>query len=60
MMLSLLHSVLIMVTVAAVKHHDQSKLRRKGFIWLTLPYYCSSSKEVRTRTQIGQEPGVRG
>jgi len=39
-----------------MKHCDQSKLRRKAFIWLTLPYYCSSSKEVRTGTHTGQEP----
>jgi hypothetical protein len=33
----------------------KSKLGRKGFIWLTLPYCCSSPKEVRTGTQAGQE-----
>ena len=37
----------------------KSKLGRKGFIWFTLLYHCSSSKEVRTRTQTGQEPGAR-
>jgi hypothetical protein len=30
---------------------------RKGFIQLTLPYCCSSPKEVRTGPQTGQEPG---
>jgi hypothetical protein len=30
----------------------------KGFIRLTLPYCCSSPKEVRTGTQAGQEAGV--
>jgi hypothetical protein len=36
-----------------MKHYDQSgnQLGKRGFIWLTLPYYCSSSKEVRTGTQ---------
>jgi hypothetical protein len=32
-------------------------LGRKGFIQLTLPYCCSSPKEVRTGTQAGQEAG---
>jgi hypothetical protein len=36
----------------------RSKLGRKGFIQLTLPHCCSSSKEVRTRTQTGQEAGA--
>jgi hypothetical protein len=25
---------------------------RKRFIWLTLPHHCSSTKEVRTGTQL--------
>jgi hypothetical protein len=33
----------------------KSKLRRKGSSWLTLAHHCSSSKEVRTGTQTGQE-----
>ena len=28
-----------------------------GFIWLTCPHYVPSLEEVRTGTQIGQEPG---
>jgi hypothetical protein len=28
---------------------------RKGFIQLTLPHCCSSPKELRTETQVGQE-----
>jgi hypothetical protein len=36
----------------------KSKLRRKRFIQLTLPYCCSSLKEVRTGTQAGQEAGA--
>ena len=40
------------------KHQNQkSKLGRKGFIWLTLPY-CSSPQEVRTGNQAGQEAGA--
>jgi hypothetical protein len=33
-------------------------LGRKGFIRLTLPYCCSSPKEVRTGTQAGQKAGA--
>jgi len=33
-------------------------LGRKGFIQLTLPYCCSSPKEVRTGTQAGQGAGA--
>jgi hypothetical protein len=33
-------------------------LGRKGFIHFTLPYCCSSPKEVRTGTQAGQEAGA--
>jgi hypothetical protein len=35
------------------------KLEREGFLWLTLPYCCSSSKGVRTGTQTRQGPGGR-
>jgi hypothetical protein len=38
-----LHDVLIRVAGAVMKHHDQRNLMRKGFLWLTLPYCCSSS-----------------
>jgi hypothetical protein len=28
------------------KHHDQeASWGKKGFIWLTLPYFCSSSRK---------------
>jgi len=37
------------------KSQPRSKLERKGFIQLTLPHCCSSPKEVRTGTQVGQE-----
>jgi hypothetical protein len=36
----------------------KKQLGKKGFIQLTLPYCCSSPKEVRTGTQAGQEAGV--
>jgi hypothetical protein len=36
----------------------RSKLGRKGFIQLTLPYCCLSPKEVRTGTQAGQDIGA--
>lgn len=39
------------VTSAVMKYYDQSNLERRGFIWLTLPDHCSSSKEVRIGTQ---------
>ena len=42
------------VTMAGLKHYDQSNFRRKGFIWLTIPHHCPSWKEVRTRTQTGR------
>jgi uncharacterized protein (DUF305 family) len=51
--------VLVRVTSAVMKHHDQSNLRRKEFIQLMIPHHSSSSKEVRTGTQAGQEPGGR-
>ena len=41
-------SVLVRVTIAMMKHHDQNNLERKGFIWLTFPHHCSSSKKVGT------------
>ena len=55
----ILTPVFIWVSVAVMKHHEQSNLGRKGFLWLALPQHCSSSKEVKTGTQVGQEPGGR-
>jgi hypothetical protein len=37
----------------------KKKLRRKMFIWLTIPHYCSSLKKVPTGTQTRQETGSR-
>jgi hypothetical protein len=51
-------SVLVRVSITAQTSWPRSKLGRKGFIWLTLPYCCSSPKEVRTGTQTGQEAGA--
>jgi hypothetical protein len=36
----------------------KKQLGRKGFIQLTIPYCCSSPKEVRTGTQAGQKAGA--
>jgi hypothetical protein len=52
-------SLSVRVPTAVMKHHDHRKVRRKGFIHLTLPHHCSTPKEVRTETQAGQEPGGR-
>lgn len=31
----------------------------KGFVWLRLPCFCLTSKEVRAEAETGQEPGDR-
>jgi hypothetical protein len=41
-----------------MKHHDQSNLRRKGFIQLIFPHQSLSSKDIKTGTQTGQESGA--
>ena len=51
-------TVLVKVSIPAQTSWARSKLGRKGFIWLILPYCCSSPKEVRTGTQAGQEAGA--
>jgi hypothetical protein len=33
-----------MVAITVMKHHDESNLERRGFIWPTLPHYNSSLK----------------
>jgi hypothetical protein len=38
-----------------IEQHDQSKMGRKGFIWLTFPQHCTSVKGVRKGTHTGQE-----
>ena len=52
-------SVLVRVTIAVINTMTKNNLERKGFVWLPLLCPCSSSKEVRTGTQTGQEPGDR-
>lgn len=52
-------SVLVRVTIDAIKHHDQSNLGSNVFICLMLLYYCSSWKEARTGIQIEKEAGGR-
>jgi hypothetical protein len=54
------HPVLVRVSVTVMKHHDQTQGgEEKRFIWLTLPYHCLSSKEVRAGTKTGLKPGGR-
>jgi hypothetical protein len=48
----------VLVRVSILAQTSRSKLGRKGFIQLTLPYCCSSPKEVRTGTQTGQKAGA--
>lgn len=52
---SCLLGVLVRAIIAMMKHDDQ-KLRREAFIWLTLLHHSPSSKQVRMGTQTGQEP----
>jgi hypothetical protein len=49
-------TILLKVTVVVMKHCNQSNLGRRGFVWLI---HHLSSREVRTGTQAGQEPGDR-
>jgi hypothetical protein len=47
-----MHGVLVRMTIAVMKRHDQKiKLGRKGFIWL--PLSCSSLKEARNSNRAG-------
>jgi hypothetical protein len=48
-------AVLVRASIPAQTSWPRSKLGRKGFIRLTLPYCCSSLKEIRTGTQAGQD-----
>lgn len=41
--------------LTTMKYQDQSNLGWKGFVLLTLPYCCSSLKEVSTGTQTWQK-----
>jgi hypothetical protein len=45
------------VSITSMKHHDhKAKLRRKRFVWLTLPSNNPSWREVRAGIQAGLEP----
>jgi hypothetical protein len=37
-----------------MKHHDQSNLKWKRFIWLIFPYHCSVLKEVAPELKQGR------
>lgn len=52
-------SVLVSVSIAVMKHLDQKQVGEERFIWLTLPHYRSSLKEVKAGAQTGQELGGR-
>lgn len=43
------------VTIAVIKHYDQWKFWRKGFIWLMLSNLQSMLNEVKTETQSKAE-----
>lgn len=43
----ILRPVLVRVTVAVIKHHDQNDLRIKWLFLDILSYHCFSLKEVR-------------
>jgi hypothetical protein len=47
--------VSVRVTIAVMKHHDQNNLGRKGFVWLTFPYHCST---LRKSEQNSHEAGT--
>jgi hypothetical protein len=41
--------------VAVIKHHNKSKLERKGFIWFILPHCSPFLKEVRPGRNLEAE-----
>lgn len=45
------------VVIAAMKHHGQRNLGRKGFVQLMSPPHSSSSKETRIEIPARQDPG---
>lgn len=51
--------ILVRVIITLMKCNNQKELWRKGCIWLSLLYYCSLWKEVRTETQAGMQPAER-
>ena len=44
-------SVLVMATIAKMKHYNLSNFVEKGYIWIKFPHLSQSLKEVRTGTQ---------
>ena len=40
----------VLVSFSCWELYDQKQQRRKGFIWFTFPYCCSSSREIWTGT----------
>lgn len=56
-LLSLLDSILVRASLAVIKYRDQNQQGwgEKGIIQLAVPYHSPSLREVRTRTQTGQE-----
>lgn len=48
-------SACLRVTLAIIQRHDKSKSGRKKFMVVTLPYHCSSSKEIRVGTFQGRD-----
>lgn len=50
-------ALLVGVTIAVMKLHDQSNLGKKEFISLIVPYNGLSSKAMRAGTQKGQKSG---
>jgi hypothetical protein len=53
-----MESVLVRVSIPAQTSWPRSKLGKKGFIQLTVPYCKFITKEVRTGTQAGQKAGA--
>jgi hypothetical protein len=43
------------MTIAVIKHHNQSNLERKGFIWLTLnvPLFIIKESQDRKSSRAG-------
>ena len=46
--------IIVQVTVAVMKHHDQNNLERKGLIWLTLPsLFITEGSQDRNSSRAG-------
>jgi hypothetical protein len=51
-------TVLVKLSPAVIKHHDQEQLGKER-VWLMLPYCCLSLKEIRAETQTRHKRGGR-